>query len=215
MARESDEVLESRLLAYAGSEYWQAVRGALADQDRRVMTFGPSENSGLVHVTYFVVRLLEKFGLEPHLPSEHGTVDFEIGRALEFPYIVSLVRTVGTAAETLTLLHRITQAAGPQPRLLVVVPAEHRFGYFSQAVVQQFHAALETCSSTTCADADLAILVLKGIGSMVLSNQQIRRARELSNVPFPASDQDRKSVASNPALHRKTWQGGSADYASS
>lgn len=208
MTHPSDgEPLDPGLSDFATSEYWHAVDAALQGQDRRVLVFGPSPSSGLSAVTRFVFEIIEHFGLEPHLPSEHGTVDFEIGRALEYPYIVSVVRSVGTAAETLTLLHRLTNSRGPQPRLLVIVPAEHQFSYFSRAVVQQFHMSLATCSSTTCADAALALVVLKGLGSMVLSNQQIARARELSNVSFPASDQDRKRLARNPGVPRSTWQG--------
>jgi len=208
MASNRDVQPRSRLLAYADSDYWRAVRDALVGQDRRILVFGPSRASGLVNVTQYVLRVLEQFGFDPHLPSEHGTVDFEMGRALEFPYIVSIVRTVGTAAETLTLLYRITQpSVGPPPRLLVVIPSEYRSAFFGRAIEQQFHISLETCSSKTCADEDLAIVVLRGVGAIILSNTQIQRSRSVSNFPFPASDQDRKSL-DGKTLRRNTWQGG-------
>lgn len=190
--------------------YLKKVASAIQDGDRRVLIFGPSEKSGLSDITNFVCSQLAEFGFDPSTPDEVATVDFELDRAMQFPYVVALVASVGSAAETLALLNRMSRQ-GPgmsgtvPPSVLIIVPRPHGGHFFARAVQDEFDVRVVECQVFDKGSEVLAREVLRGVGRMVLARAGTVEQRARASVDFQADDQIRRAaVGSGTGL--RAWQ---------
>ena len=158
------------LKTFLGSGYWIKARAAMDGEDNRVLVIGPGPASQLDGCTTYVHELLRTHGFTPIDAPRHGTSRERLVSSAKYPFIVALVRTVGTASETLLMLQHISRAAvGVQvPGIVVVVPSEHRDAHFAFTVKSHFGADLAHCDRMDYSDDALGAMVLEELAILVL-----------------------------------------------
>jgi hypothetical protein len=198
---------EVRLETFVGSEYWMEARAALQYLDNRVVVIGPGDESGLGHATRYATEVLRQNGFNPVLFDSSVSVAYELRRARQVLFVVCIVRTVGTASETLLLLNGINDAssAAPLPGVLVVVPRKHRDAHFARAVREKFKVSVYECDALDCANDGLGVVILRGLAPQILAahDEEVNARAASASVPVQADDQGRRALleqgASPPA----------------
>jgi hypothetical protein len=148
--------------------------------------------------TEYLRELLTKHGFVPCEVEKHGRLRHRIEMAAGYPFVVALVRTVGTASETLLLLDHISKAKADAvvPPVVVIVPKEHRDAQFAFATEKHFGNALIECDRVDCADDSLGAKVLEELAALVIARKEEVDTRKQSDaVQVAADDNGRRAIS--------------------
>jgi hypothetical protein len=119
--------------SYRENPHWLRASATLAAGDTRLLLLGPGKENALHEITLGLKEFLDRAGFSPAILD--GDLDLPEHRkqASDYPRIVALPITVGSCAEVLDF------SAQPHLRelLAVVLPSEHRGGYFARVIEEQ------------------------------------------------------------------------------
>ena len=183
------------------SRWWKEKVSPLieGDADTRVFIIA---TSGRLDIAGHAVRTLRGAGFQPEIAEGLDDVEEELEFSMEFPNILAVVNSVGTAIEAIMLLARRRALEGqrpipPLPKVAVIVEAQHLRGQFARVVKDVYRYSDSIHPAEHIAEDDLlSELMLRAVGMLTIARDRETYAQAISdnagpNLSEPGRNPDR------------------------